>query len=146
MENSKHSNYENSYLGSIVIIRNLIFNQNKKNENQVDHAWRAGRPCVIIYTDNEYDYFLPLSSTIAEKKYYADIKYKFFELSEDQFLYLKKGTKTSVISLESYFLKSISGYREIGKLTQESYIQLIKKFSDYHKESLENLAKIAIKK
>ncbi len=67
MENSKHSNYENSYLGSIVIIRNLIFNQNKKNGNQVDHAWRAGRPCVIIYTDNEYDYFLPLSSTIAEK-------------------------------------------------------------------------------
>ena len=145
----KSTTYERSYLGSIVIIKRIVFNQTQNSINQVDHAWRTGRPCVIIYIDDEYDYFLPLSSTMAEKEYYENIKDDYFELSEEKLLYLegKPKTKTITINLKNYFRKKISGYLEIGKLTEESYNELIRKISAYYnKRSLEDLAKIAVKR
>lgn len=47
--------YENDYIGKIVYIKNIVF---AKEENKLDHAYNTGRPCLLIYSDEEYDYFL----------------------------------------------------------------------------------------
>lgn len=51
--------YENDYIGKIVYIKNIVF---AKEENKLDHAYNTGRHCLLIYSDEEYDYFLAISS------------------------------------------------------------------------------------
>ena len=51
--------YENDYIGKIVYIKNIVF---AKGETKLDHAYNTGRPCLLIYNDEEYDYFLVLNS------------------------------------------------------------------------------------
>ena len=138
--------YERSYLGNIVIISNLVFSQAVKEKNRVDHAWHRGRPCVIFFTDGEYDYFMPLSSTKRNKNYYDKIKDEYFELSKEDFLSLNKNQKIGVIHITEHFRKRASGYPTIGKLTKECYTELIKRFSAYHKEPLERVIKNSIKR
>ena len=138
--------YERSYLGNIVIIENIVFNQSKNKRKQVDHSWYKGRPCVIFFTDEEYDYYAPLSSTKPYKKYYNKIKNEYFELSEDDFLFLDKGEKIGVIHISECFRKKISGYPTIGKLTEKCYDELIKRISAYQKESPETIVKKSIKR
>ena len=146
MGNSKDSTYENSILGSIVIIHGLVFCQKFKHKNQVDHACLTGRPCIIIYTDDEYDYFLPLSSSATNLPNYNKLKNKCFELSKKSFLYSKNVKPTGVVNMGEYFRKKISGYSVIGKLTKESYTALVKEFSAYHKSTPQKMAKKATKK
>lgn len=55
------NSYERSFLGDIVLVKHLVFKNNNTGKYEMDHAYYTGRPCIIIYTDNEYDYFLPLT-------------------------------------------------------------------------------------
>ena len=50
--------YENSIVGNIVLVRNLVFYNNANRKYELDHAYKTGRPCLVIYSDDEYDYFL----------------------------------------------------------------------------------------
>ena len=61
--------YENDYIGKIVYIKGIVFATGK---TKLDHAYSIGRPCLIIYSDNEYDYFLTMSSKIKTKSYTFD--------------------------------------------------------------------------
>ena len=55
--------YEREAIGDIVIIKNIIFkNKVKEGKKETDHSWEQGRPCIIIYNDDEYDYFLTMKS------------------------------------------------------------------------------------
>ena len=82
--------YDKSFLGSIVIIKNIIFNQDKASSNVVDHAWKLGRSCVIIYTDDDYDYY--------NKK-----KNRYFEFDESNFTFLQKCAKLGTINIETIY-------------------------------------------
>lgn len=55
------NSYERSFLGDIVIVKHLVFKNNNTGKYEIDHAYHTGRPCIIIYTDNEYDYLLALT-------------------------------------------------------------------------------------
>lgn len=59
-------------VGSIIIIRNLVF----KNDNHFDHAYKCGRPCLVISVLDDDLYFLPLTSSEEQKKYDDTIEIK----------------------------------------------------------------------
>ena len=86
--------YDKSFLGS----------------NVLDHAWMLGRPCVIIYSDDVYDYFLTLSSSVTKKDYYYKIKNRYFEFDESNFTFLQKGAKLGTFNIETIYQKRIFGY------------------------------------
>jgi len=46
-------------VGSVIINRNLFF----KDSNKLDHAYKRGRPCLVIATTDEYYYYLSISNT-----------------------------------------------------------------------------------
>ena len=63
--------YEKGVIGNIIIMKNIVFTNsiNVKKTHEIDHSWRTGRPCLIIYSDDEYDYFLTIKSHITDTKY-----------------------------------------------------------------------------
>ena len=61
--------YENETIGNIILMKNIVFTNERKNTHEIDHSWRTGRPCLIIYSDNEYDYFLTMKSSITNTKF-----------------------------------------------------------------------------
>ena len=75
--------YEREPIGNIIIIRNLIFQNTVKGQKEVDHAWKSGRPCIIIHSDNEYDYILALKTRVKDERY----EHQHFPLSENCFLH-----------------------------------------------------------
>ena len=134
--------YTKSELGKIVIIKNIVFKNDSNSKLKVDHAWEKGRPCVIIYSDNEYDYYLPISSTKANKNYYQEIKDEFYELSEKDFHFMNNRKKFGVIHITNLFRKKISGYNnEIGRITKEAYYELIHKIKNYYNKELDEIIK-----
>lgn len=133
--------YERSELGKIVIIKNIVFKNSIGAKHQVDHAWKKGRPCVIIYSDDEFDYYLPLSSTKANKNYYQKIKDEFFELSEKDFIFMDSEKKYGVIHITELHKKKTSGYTVIGKITKETYYELIHKIKNYHNQEFDEFIK-----
>ena len=147
------SKYENEQIGKIVIIKNIIFKNSLTNKNEVDHAWNRGRPCIIIYSDNEYDYFLPLKTEIKREKF----EYHYFILDETKFLNKeitrigknnhKKNNKRvteGVINLQTVYKIPISFHIETAKITFEAYKELMEKLKNYHKtENLETMLETA---
>lgn len=138
------SKYENEQIGKIVIIKNIIFQNNIRNKKEADHAWNVGRPCIIIYSDNEYDYILPLKKKIKDEKY----DYHHFLLDDAKFLNqqitrigknnynVKKAnerTTEGAINLEKIYKIPISWHVETAKITFETYKELIEKLKEYHK-------------
>lgn len=134
-------NYEKSYQGNIVIVTNLVFNKNLQRKSILDHAWKKGRPCIILYTDEDYDYLVPLKSEKPRDNIYKNVKKEYYELSEKSFLNLQSGEKIGVIHLADFFKKKTSGYKIIGKLTKEAYLEILKKFSEYHKSEIEEMVR-----
>lgn len=135
--------YEHEQIGKIVIVKNLIFENNLTNKNEADHAWNVGRPCIIIYSDDNYDYILPLKSKITDEKY----KNQHFLLDETKFLNLQitkmskknyntkanKRTTTGAINLQKVYKIPISWHVEAAKISFEAYKELIEKLKEYHK-------------
>ena len=60
--------YENEQVGKIVLIKNLIFSCDNSSF-QLEHAWRTGMPCLILYSDELYDYVLPLKHELRNFNY-----------------------------------------------------------------------------
>ena len=144
--------YEREAIGNIIIMRNIVFQNNINGRKEIDHAWKSGRPCVIIYSDDKYDYFLTLKSNITHSQQESH----YFPLNENNFLYrnisrygkynikdMRKRKTKGEVNLESIYKAPISGHDEIGKITFETYKQIIDKLKDYHK--MENLDEIITK-
>ena len=134
--------YDNEEIGKIVIIKNIIFENSVTNKKESDHAWKFGRPCLIIYSDDEYDYFLTLRTEIKYPRY----KRQFYELTENDLLYKNKyrhniyraktGRKkifNSNVNLETVFKLPISGHDEVAKIKFDTYKDLIQEFEIFHK-------------
>lgn len=135
-----NKNY-NSPLGEIVIIKNIIF----KDNLDVDHSWNNGRPCLIIYSDEEYDYYLTITSLKPKKEYFYLTEKEYYNLRNKDFLYMiedkKHGRLSGLANLKYIYRKKISGYQTIGRLKEESYLNILKKFSEYQKKDIEEVTK-----
>ena len=136
--------YENGVIGNIILMKNIVFtnNINIKKTHEIDHSWRTGRPCLIIYSDDEYDYFLPI------KSYITDIKYQnhYASLNESNLLYkdinklskynFKKNSNRVVkgyINFETIYKTPVSWHEGIGKISFEKYKEIIDEIKEYYK-------------
>lgn len=128
-------------IGKIVIIRNIIFKNTQSHKKETDPAWETGRPCVIIHSDDEYDYFLTMSSNPNLKKY----EQHYVPINNTNLLPIairrhnvhkshqinKKGIR-GAINLENIYRVPISGHDEIGKLTFDTFKSVIERLKQYH--------------
>ena len=141
--------YEREPIGNIIIIKNLIFPNTVTNKKEIDHAWRNGRPCIIIHSDNDYDYILALKTNITDEKF----GYHYFPLRKSNFLHqnisrysnynIKKRNNIEThgtINLQNIYKIPISGHDITAKITFETYKAIITKLKEYHQK--ENLNEI----
>ena len=121
--------YENDYIGKIVYIKNIVF---AKGENKLDHAYNTGRPCLLIYSDEEYDYFLVISSQIKNKNYDFD----YYKLNNDDFIWwswnnsrVKLVSAHGYVYLRSIYIGKVSGFgmNDSGKIKLKTYKDIINK-------------------
>lgn len=123
--------YSKSNLGSIIIVKGIIFNNSNNNRRVVDHAHELGRPCLLIYSDDEYDYFLTLTSSIKNNK-----RSEYYKLLNKDYDYLYSGSDSAVgfINLRNIYKKKICGYGvdDIGKIKYSVYKDIMNKFKEYH--------------
>ena len=137
------NSYEREAIGNIVIIKNIIFENTTINKNEIDHAYKFGRPCIIIYSDDEYDYLLPIKSSNNNEKY----ENHYFTINESNVLHRlvnrysnwnkKKRSKIEtkgVINLENVYRVPISGHDEICKVSFETFKNVITELKRYHKK------------
>jgi len=141
--------YEREAIGSIIVVKNVIFENAITNKSEYDHSWDSGRPCLIIFSDEEYDYFLTLSSSEKSSKF----DNQKFKLTDDNLLYKtynrrnvhnsknnrKKGIRGAV-NLQKVYKMPVSGHDELCKIDFETYKDVIDKLKKYHKNiSLEEI-------
>lgn len=132
------NNYEKEAIGDIIIIKGLNFLNHTTGKQEPDHAWKGGRPCVIIYNDDDYDYFLPMTSVNRTNQE------QYFKINNDMILFqenfkykynkknrVKKEIKGS-INLEFIYKLPISGHDKIGKITFDTYKQVIENVKNLH--------------
>ena len=118
--------YQQELIGSIVLIKNIIFKDGTKP--QFDHAWCLGRPCLIIYSDNEFDYFLTISSN--KKKLKSSSKWS---ISKRDLLY---GNIHGDIGLYTIYKMPIAGHEIVSKLSFKAYKKIIEALKVYHHEDI----------
>lgn len=145
----KMNTYEREIIGNIVIVKNIIFKNIVINKNELDHSYKYGRPCIIIYSDEEYDYLLTLTSQNKgnqsnylklEEEDLLPITFHRFYKEDVRKKQLHKMTLKGYINLENIYKMPISGHDEVGKVTFESFKNIISKLKKYHqKDSLEEI-------
>lgn len=131
--------YEREAIGNIIIIRNLIFQNTVKGQKEIDHAWKMGRPCIIIHSDNEYDYILALKTNVTDEKF----ENHHFLLSKKNLLSCRHGNYNTkkknnreihgAVNLQNIYKIPISGHNIVEKITFETYKAIIAKLKEYHK-------------
>lgn len=146
--------YDKELIGNIVNIKGLRFINTDTQKYEMDHAYKNGRPCLLIYSDDKYDYFLSLTSNKKRSKY----KNEYYQLSNDSYKYLykypfygswKEKPTIGFANVKCVFKMPICGYGfgEIGKIKFSEYKNIINLFKEYHKvddinEILENAISI----
>ena len=130
--------YENYYIGKIVYIKDIVFTDG--STNKLDHAYKKGRPCLLIYSDDEYDYFLTISSEIKTKSY----TFEYYKLCPDDFMYLYEYTGVDAkkdasyahgyVNMRNIYKKRVSGFgvNDSGKIKLETYKEIINKLKYLH--------------
>lgn len=126
------NSYEREAIEDIVIIKGLVFENTVIGKKEPDHAWKDGRPCMIIYSDSELDYLLTLTSVDREGSkqhfkindenilYEEDFKYRYNRKDR-----INKSIK-GYVNLENIYKMPISGHDKIGKVTFETYKDVFK--------------------
>ena len=101
-------------VGSIILIKNIVF----KNGNKCfDHAYKYGRPCLIISLLNDNIYYVPLSSSLDFKK-----------INESDIIISSKYCrKKSKISLKNIYFTDGYYYEEKEKFSDEDLLPILKK-------------------
>lgn len=133
--------YQNDQVGKIIIVKNIVFEKSGLSKRQVDHAWRSGRPCVVLYTDDDYDYILPLTHELRHSEY----SYLFYPLDDSKFIYQlskdnrinykiskEKKITNSFINLENIYKIPICGHTEVAKITLAAYKELVRGYIELH--------------
>jgi len=126
--------YERETIGNIVLIKNIIFKNTSNKRKEIDHAWKVGRPCLVIYSDEQFDYILTITSTPKKTRY----KSEHFILHTEHFIpnqvsrytnfninKIKSKNIEGSITLNTIYKIPISGHEQLGKLTFETYKSVI---------------------
>lgn len=143
--------YDRDVAGTVVNVKGLVFYNTVTKKQEMDHAYKNGRPCLIIYSDDEYEYFLTMTSRSNVEKYDSHITV----LDSDylcKYLYPacykginREELKKEYVCLQHVYKMKIWGHGQgdIGKLKFYAYKNIIEKLKAYHrvddiKEFLEN--------
>jgi len=131
--------YETEAIGNIIIVCNIIFENSIIDKKEADHAWKNGRPCIIIYSDNEYDYILPIKSSTTKKQY--DNQY--IELKAEDLIYRKEKEITKgKINILTIYRIPISGHNKVNKVKFTKYKKIINVLKQYHRsENIDEIIK-----
>lgn len=62
--------YDRDVTGTVVNVKGLMFYNTVTKKWEMDHAYKNDRPCLIIYSDDEYEYFLTMTSRSDVNKYF----------------------------------------------------------------------------
>ena len=144
--------YEREAIGNIILIKNIIFKNTANKKKEVDHAWKFGRPCLVIYSDEQYDYILTITSTQKKEKYSCEhftiqnkhlIPKQVSRYSNHNINKSKNKNIEGSITLDAIYKIPISGHEQLGKITFETYKSIITKLKEYHQK--ENLDEIITK-
>lgn len=141
--------YEREAIGNIVLIKNIIFENSSNKKKEIDHAWKFGRPCLIIYSDEQYDYILTITSTPKKIKYNCEhfalqikhlIPKQVSRYSNHNFNRSKNKNIEGSITLDTIYKIPISGHEQLGKITFETYKTIINELKKlYQKETLDEI-------
>lgn len=154
--------YENMQEGKIIVVKNFKFEDEK-----IDHAWNLGRLCIVLYSDDEYEYVLPITTYIANtslrKKYYYinDNSFLFFYknryVENTLFKYVGQNTKHNsfrnthsqskaqgYINLRNIYKIPVMFRDEIGKLHYKVYNNILNKTKELHQLDTEELKQSAL--
>lgn len=105
--------------GSIIIVKNIIF-----KDGVLDHAYKKGRPCLVIDINDEEITFLTLSTL------YNDIKYRNDYIFEN---YKKMGLKKNTyVNLQNIYKTKLCFYMEACKISELDYYKIIRKLIEIH--------------
>ena len=130
--------YEREAIGDIIVVKDIVFENNADGKKMPDHAWKDGRPCLIIYSDNNFDYLLTITSVDKGKSTHH------FKINNENILYeedfkyrynRKDRTEKSIkgyINLESIYKIPISGHDKLGKVTFEMYKDVLNALKIQH--------------
>ena len=98
--------YNNSLEGKLIVVNNFSFSTGK-----LDHAWNTGRICIIIYSDDDYEYVLPITHSIKNKyrnEYFYINKNNFSEFYDSRYkeyvLSNKKNYQVKTIMIQKAIL------------------------------------------
>ena len=135
--------YDRELIGNIINVVGLTFYNTITKKYEPDHAYKSGRPCLLIYSDEKYDYFLPLTGKnnvkYSEEKYSINkYSYKYlYEYPSSKEHNDKKRDLNSYVKMDTVYKKPVCGYgfREIGKLKYSEYKNIIKAFKEFHNVS-----------
>ena len=114
-------------LGSIIIVRNLIFENNESNKKYLDHAFFHGRPCIVLHFDEEYIYFVPLSRVCSS----ANLETHFIIDMKDS-RWDRKKYHSGMVNLEKIFKQKFCWKEEIGVLDPILLFQLLSNYIMIH--------------
>lgn len=101
-------------IGSIVINKNIVF----KEKGEIDHAYKNGRPCLVIAFNEENYYYLSLSRTV--------------EATEKTSIYLPGFKKKSSPSFRNVFKAPICWKEEKAKVPVKTMLTIYKEFIKYY--------------
>lgn len=148
--------YENAAIGNIVIVKNMIFEAGIYGKAHIDHAWKNGRPALIVYSDDEYDYFLAITSnkspTVLKNldAFYEltgkDVLYREAKYRYNQNLSKYNFRDSEMVCLTHIYKLPISGHDELRKIKLDTLKNIIKKLKEYHKsDDMQELLDKAVK-
>lgn len=101
-------------VGSIIIKKKLVF----KEKGELDHAYKKGRPCLVIALDDEYYYYLSISRSIKNH-------------SKTE-IHSPKFTKPSSPSFNNIFKSPICFKEEIDKVPVKKMLIIYKTLIKYY--------------
>lgn len=110
-------------LGKIIIVRNIQF-CGKDGKIHLDHAYKNGRPCIIIDQSETNYYACPLTSKETSDTYPICIKQN-------------KENRISYIELRHILTFQIRYINPILELTPKQYYELIRKLLNIKLENFE---------
>lgn len=98
-------------VGSIILMKNLVF----KNGNKCfDHAYKCGRPCLVVSLFNDSVYFIPLTSKIYNQRYGEGI-----EIND------KYCKKRSIVNVSNIYRRDGYYYEESCKLEDTDLLKIL---------------------
>jgi len=111
--------------GEIIIINNIIF-----NNNQIDHAYFKGRPCIVISECNDKLSLLPLTSNYPKSTNDRQNTAIFFRNDFFDSTGSFKLKQVSYSNLSSIFQRELRYYDVVSRISYIRYARLLKEINE----------------